>query len=88
MLDAQAQSPVWRVAAHRDLHLRHFDHESVLFDAASGDTHLLSVDAGHLLDILTTGPHTLAALCSAQPNTPSLDALLHDLAKIDLIYAE
>jgi len=85
--DAQAQSPVWRVAAHRDLHLRHFDRECVLFDAASGDTHLLSLDAGQLLDILATGPHTLIALANMHPNT-LLEALLRDLAKIDLIHAD
>lgn len=88
MPDAQAPSSVWRVAPQRELHIRHFDHESVLFDAASGDTHLLSSDAGRLIDLLVSGPHTLAALCSAQPNTPALDSLLRNLAKIDLVRAE
>ncbi len=87
MSDAQTRPQVWRVASHRDLHLCHFEHESVLFDAASGDTHLLSLDAGQLLDILATGPHTLIALANMHPNT-LLDTLLHDLAKIDLIHAE
>lgn len=77
-------SEIWRVSPQRDLHTLRFEQEVVVFDAASGDTHLLSTDAARILDALSS-PLTLAALNTAQPDIPAPDVLLHALEKIGLV---
>ncbi|MBI5753218.1 MAG: HPr-rel-A system PqqD family peptide chaperone [Hydrogenophilales bacterium] len=79
---------IWCVSPQRDLHPRYFDQETVIFDATSGDTHLLCTDAARLLDALASGPLTLAALQAAQPDIPAPDVLLRDLEKIGLVHTE
>ncbi len=85
---AQTAIQVWRVSPHSDLHPWCFDQETVIFDAASGDTHLLSTDAARLLKLLASAPLTLAALHAAQPDIPALEILLRDLEKIGLVCSE
>lgn len=77
---------IWCVSPQRDLHPQCFDQETVIFDATSGDTHLLSTDAARLLDALASGPLTLAALHAAQPDISAPDVLLRDLEKIGLVH--
>lgn len=86
MPDTQTTTQVWRVAPERKLHLRRFEQEQeiVLFDAASGDTHLLNSDAARLLDTLINGPRTFAEL----QTFPTAEALLRDLAAIGLVQTE
>lgn len=88
MPDAQTTIKFWRVSPQRDLHPQCFDQETVIFDATSGDTHLLSTDTARLIEALVAGPLTLAALQAAQPDIPAPDILLRDLEKIGLVVTE
>jgi PqqD family protein of HPr-rel-A system len=60
----------WRLARDRQLLVRSWDGESVVYDCAGGDTHLLGANAANVFARLQQGPceldepiaHELAAL--------------------------
>lgn len=54
--------PCWRVTRPADLHIREWDEAGVVYDAGSGDTHLLDPLALELLSLLSTHDWTLDAL--------------------------
>lgn len=66
-----------------------WDDEFVLFNDLSGDTHLLGVQAMHLLQALAAGARSDAelgaALTESLPGDTTLAALLADLERLMLV---
>ncbi len=57
---------MWQLMPGQSFRLRRFDDEFVLFNDLSGDTHLLSDEAVHLLGVLQRGGSASGAtLCEA-----------------------
>jgi PqqD family protein of HPr-rel-A system len=52
---------IWHLAAH-DLQWRGWDDQWIVYHAASGDTHLLSLVAGEVLQALQQTPSSVATL--------------------------
>ncbi len=71
---------MWRITPGQSLHFRQFDDECVLYNTLSGDTHLLSDTAIHVLSVLQRGAASRADLCAslaaalACPQDAELDA--------------
>jgi PqqD family protein of HPr-rel-A system len=67
----------WRVAAASDLHWRHWDDEFVVFNTASGQTHLLNPLGATALRLLET-PLSVESLCEhlAEVHSIEIDAEL------------
>jgi PqqD family protein of HPr-rel-A system len=88
----------WRVAAPRALALRAWADELVVYNEATGHTHLLGTLAGKLLRTLLDGaPHSIASLiphataCAERPTPETLaqiELALTELARLDLVAAE
>jgi PqqD family protein of HPr-rel-A system len=55
----------WRLASSRQLLVRSWDGECVVYDCAAGDTHLLGADAAAVLMQLQDGPCAQGALDQA-----------------------
>lgn len=53
---------MWRVTPGQSLRFRQFEDEFVLYNALSGETHLLGDSAVHLLSVLQHGPASGNAL--------------------------
>ena len=80
----------WRVLPVRELSLRRWGGEWVASDAISGDTHLLSADAGDIVSRLCVGPATTAELVSVlkgsgENKDDTMQETLDALAGLDLI---
>jgi PqqD family protein of HPr-rel-A system len=56
---------MWDITPGQSLRFRQFDDEFVLYNDLSGDTHLLSDAAMHLLSVLQHGPASRQALCAS-----------------------
>lgn len=72
----------WTIVAGQALRLRRWDHEYVLYNDLSGDTHLLGADSGALLEALQAAPAdtaTLAVLLGAAAGLGVDDALLAEV---------
>jgi len=59
-----------------DLHLRHWDTETLVYNAASGDTHLLGGQAAQLLRTIET---------ETRPLPEDMDTLINELQGLGLI---
>jgi PqqD family protein of HPr-rel-A system len=89
---------MWRITPGQTLRFRQFDDEFVLYNDLSGDTHLLSDLAMHMLSVLQHGPATRLALrdtlAAALGSADGLDvdaeadALLTGLSRLFLIQAD
>jgi PqqD family protein of HPr-rel-A system len=85
----------WRVAAGVRLHVRSWDGEFVLYNSASGDTHLLDARAAYALKVLERQPLSLAelveiisALLEVEPNaklSANLERLLSQFFRLGLL---
>ena len=56
---------VWRLTSPAPLPVRVWDGEVVVYNPLSGDTHLLDIVTGELLQLIIAGPATVAALREA-----------------------
>ncbi len=92
------QGTVWKLNPGCELHWRHWDEGFVLFDAASGRTHLLNPIGAACLQLLalapTDGP-TLWSLLRAECALDAgelpfgeLEALLADFGRLGLVERE
>lgn len=83
---------MWRLTPGQTLTHRGWDDEFVLYDDLSGDTHVLSAAAMAALSALRHGPAGLPALAAAldleADDGPALEALLDQLAQLQLIVAD
>lgn len=85
----------WQLTSPQSLHMRVWDTEAVIYDAASGNTHLLDQRAARVLAELRRAPAGTAALaqalmllepeCDIAATQASLQAVLAELAGISLI---
>jgi len=85
----------WQVIAPGSLHMRAWDNEVVVYDATSGNTHLLDTTAARILATIANAPADAATLAQAltelSHGTPGeqaherVDAILAELAGISLI---
>jgi PqqD family protein of HPr-rel-A system len=80
-----AGEPAWKVGGEVQLLWRQWDGEYIVFNPASGDTHLLNTLAGQTLQCLERAPCTLATLTESVASELELDAneeLRQQLAKL------
>jgi PqqD family protein of HPr-rel-A system len=63
----------WKAITPGSVHLRRWDDEWVVYNAASGETHLVGAAAGHILALLRDGPSDNATLTRSVVNTGSLE---------------
>jgi PqqD family protein of HPr-rel-A system len=56
---------MWRITPGQSLRFRQFGEECVLYNSLSGDTHLLSDTAIHVLSVLQRGAATRPALAAS-----------------------
>lgn len=80
----------WRILPVRKLSLCCWDEEWVASDAISGDTHLMSFNAGIIVSRLQAGPATRMELAAAlrgngQGKDENVQEFLDALASLDLI---
>ncbi len=85
----------WSIVPGQALRLRRWDHEYVLYNDLSGDTHLLGAGSGALLEALRLAPADTAALARLLGEAAGLPAdddllaevgaLLDQLQKLSLI---
>lgn len=88
----------WQVLDPEALHIRIWDNEVVVYEATSGNTHLLDTAAAQVLETLTDGPADTIAIAQALahfwPQAPAellqkqVDVMLAELAGINLISPE
>ncbi|RJG01870.1 HPr-rel-A system PqqD family peptide chaperone [Noviherbaspirillum sedimenti] len=87
----------WQAISPQSLHTRTWDDEVVVYDALSGNTHLLGLAAARLLAAIAQAPGDIAALAhtleqhwpdlTAEEAHTHVDAMLAELAGIGLIAA-
>lgn len=86
----------WRLIRADALRVREWDDAGVIYDAASGNTHLVDALGLELLDLLRQRPWTLAELAAelqdalpgdldAEAAQIRLNAKLEQLARLDLV---
>lgn len=88
----------WQVLDPEALHIRTWDDEVVVYEATSGNTHLLDTMAARVLETLTAAPADSKAIAQALshfwPQAPAellqeqVDTMLTELAGISLITPE
>jgi PqqD family protein of HPr-rel-A system len=89
-------APRWSLVRPDDLLYRDWDDLGAVYDAASGNTHLLNTFAIELLDLLVGGPRSQAALLtevqellpdtlSAEEANAALSIQLQTLQQLDLV---
>ncbi len=92
---AEDRSTKWNVIEPCDFHWRSWDGQHVVYNPASGDTHLLNPIAGQSLQILQQSPADVAELAervASRLNVPSdrqlveqVEELVVELNKLGLI---
>lgn len=85
----------WQVIAPGSLHTRAWENEVVVYEATSGNTHLLDATAARILATIATAPADAAAIAQtladlwrdipAEQMHERVDAILAELADISLI---
>ncbi len=50
---------VWSIAAEREISLRYWDGDSIVFSPLSGETHILDIASGRVLKRITDQPATV-----------------------------
>ncbi len=85
MSRARTESLVWALASPASTHIRRLDHQAVVYDERSGDTHLLEAHAADLLARLSeAGPQAEDDLAERfEPG--QLDILLRQLQDLGLV---
>jgi PqqD family protein of HPr-rel-A system len=89
-------APRWSLVRPKDLLYRDWDDLGAVYDAASGNTHLLNTFAIELLDLLVGGPRSQAVLLtevqellpdtlSADEANTALSIQLQTLQQLDLV---
>lgn len=91
----RGEDTLWQIAPGRELLLHTWDDEYVIFDKASGDTHLLSEPAGSLLECLQLGTASFEHLAEhvfgqteilPKPESRQiLKAMMEELTRLGLI---
>jgi len=85
----------WQVPVEAKLPLRYWDGDYVVYNPLTGNTHVLDIVAGKVLEIIMAGPATSAELCQHiaafldVPNdlrtAENVDAILAVLDRLGLI---
>lgn len=85
----------WQVSAPGSLHMRAWDNEVVVYEATSGNTHLLDTTAARILATIANAPADAPAIAQAladhghapptEQTHEQVDAILAELAAISLI---
>ena len=87
---------MWRLVPGQSLNCREWNGEAVLYNDVSGSTHLLDGAALDVLQALRAGPRDAAAVAAALADridaeggdlVSLIDAMLHALARLDLVEA-
>lgn len=85
----------WEIISPQSLHMQAWDNEAVVYDALSGNTHLLSLAAARVLAKIKEAPANAASLAQVMADVEpggtadeiqaTLEAILTELAGISLI---
>jgi PqqD family protein of HPr-rel-A system len=93
-----ATEPIaWKLVEPSELHWRHWDDQFVVYNAASGDTHVLQQPAGEILRLIERSPAESSRLTAELASLLDLPAdedlslqverLLQELSELNLIEA-
>jgi PqqD family protein of HPr-rel-A system len=79
------QSPKWRVPEDWQLEWRQWGSLHVVFNPASGDTHLLNAASASVLRSLERNASTVEALEARTPDSSDVSELVSELDELGLI---